>query len=186
MLELQAAPLRQFSVTCPNYYSDLAQDLRSSSLVELPPFSASYFDAFANYCQTVHGKKIPQGYVGSFAVTFEHNVEASRWYAAYLLLRQGEGHLIEEMTRERGIDLVTLRKTLPQFREPLDVPGIVWAPFARVSGVLVEIRQRGPVAFAWSREPAAVHNTLSAVYGPPVFEDKWIAVFRTAHDSAGK
>jgi hypothetical protein len=134
-----------------------------------------------NRDQTLHGKRMPQGYVTSLALLPEHGLAAERWQRAYESLTHGDAApLLREVERD-GIDLVVLRKQMPFVREPGRLHrSVVWVPFRWVRGELVGARQRGHlVEREVPPEVVAVQlAALSARLGPPEYEDASLAVFR--------
>ena len=69
-LELTCVPLRTFRAEASAYLADLAASPTVRTLVELPIYHASSFlNGSYVFHQTLHEKKIPQGYVTALAVS---------------------------------------------------------------------------------------------------------------------
>lgn len=174
-LELSAAPLRSFAHRCSPYFAELAKDPAVDALMELPP-SRGPVGARYNLCQTVHGKKIPEGYVTNLALTRELEGEVLAWNQSLTrLLQHGEDAFVQRL-EERGIDLVVLNKTSPVQRRPVAPDGLlIWQPFGWAARWLIPLRQKGEFEYVSGGERPM--RGLRAALGEPVHEDEMIAVF---------
>ncbi|MFH2003109.1 MAG: hypothetical protein ABIK28_25815 [Planctomycetota bacterium] len=178
--ERMAIPLATFDDPMPACLQELARDKGIHSLVDIPHMGGHASDARSNYLQTVHEKKIPQGYVVELALTGEHFRACAPWSQAQDRLVEGDARPLVALAEQRKIDAILIRKTLWVPRKSvLPQNEIVWAPFVFVHDPLVLIRQQG----AWfvSRAPETLLSTereaLTALVGPPEFEDDEIMVF---------
>ena len=130
--------------------------------------------------QTLHEKKIPQGYVTALAVSEDAAAESRAWLRAQRELVTGNPALLATLVRERGIDRVVLNKHVPRRVRTADGSrAMVWNPCWFARGRLVVDRQLGHL-----RERAvpthaleAQVRALSEALGEPVFEDDAIVVF---------
>jgi hypothetical protein len=174
-LELSAAPLRSFAYRCSPYFAELARDPGVAALMELPP-SGGPVGARYNLCQTVHGKKIPQGYVTNLAVTRQLEGEVLAWNRSLIrTVQHGEDTFLQRL-RQRDIDLVVINKTTPVRRRPVAADGLlIWQPFGWAAKWLIPLRQKGEFEYAPGGERAM--RGLRAALGEPVHEDELIAVF---------
>ncbi len=145
------------------------------SLIELP-LSTGPFAARFNHCQTIHEKKIPDGYVTSLAMSRPLHTEQRAWIRSMTILRENDGRAFRRRLKTRGIDLVVLNKTIAvEITRPNDF-SVIWQPFGRVSGLLMPPRQTGDFVFRPAGEPP-VRSLLREALGDPVHEDDLIVVF---------
>jgi hypothetical protein len=174
-LELSAAPLRNFTQRCSPYFAELAKDPGVAALMELPP-AGGPIEGRYNLCQTIHGKKIPQGYVTNLAITSRLESEVTAWHGSILrTVQRGEDTFLQRL-RERDIDLVVLNKTIPVRRRPVAAEGLlIWQPFGWAAKWLIPLRQAGELEYRPSGDQPM--RRLRAVLGEPVHEDGLIAVF---------
>ncbi len=181
-LELTCVPLQMFQTRCAEYLHRIADASDVASLVELPTHHApSAFDARYNYCQLVHQKKIPQGYVTALAVDETLSRESQAWSRASRRLdREQDARPVARLVEKAGIDRVVLNKAFPRKRKTERERGeIFWKPFFLMRHLLIGERQQGYVEFV-TREPTFVGATvraLRAVFGPPLHEDDEVVVF---------
>ena len=175
ILEFSGAPLRSFSHPCSPYFEGLARNPQVESLIEVPlstgPFAARY-----NYCQTVHEKKIPDGYVTSLAMTRTLHDEQRMWLRSMTRLRGNVSRAFRRGLKARGIDLVVLNKTVAVEREQPDDHSVIWQPFGWIRGQLMPARQTGEFVFRPAGEQR-VQPALREALGDPVYEDDLIVVF---------
>lgn len=180
-LELTCVPLRMFRAEASAYLADLAASPTVRTLVELPTYHASSFlNGRYVFHQTLHEKKIPQGYVTALAVSEDATAESRAWQRAQRELVTGKPGLLATLVRERGIDRVVLNKRIPRRVRTADASSaMVWTPFFFARGRLVVDRQLGHLR-EWD-VPAHVLEAqvraLSEALGDPVFEDDAIVVF---------
>jgi hypothetical protein len=174
-LELSAAPLRSFAQRCSPYFTEIASDPGVDALMELPP-AGGPIEGRYNLCQTIHGKKIPQGYVTNLAVTSRLESEVTAWHESLLRTVQlGEDTFLQRL-REREIDLVVVNKTVPVRRRPVAAERLlIWQPFGWASKWLIPLRQAGELEYRRGGDQAM--RRLRAALGEPVHEDGLIAVF---------
>jgi len=180
-LELTSVPLRTFPVEHSAYLADLAGSPSVRTLVELPVHPASSFlNGRYVFHQTLHEKKIPQGYVTTLAVSEAAAAESRAWLRAQRELGSGNPGLLATLVRERGIDRVVLNKRVPRRVRAADGPrAMLWTPFFFARSRLVADRQLGHLR---DRELpahalAAQVRALSEALGEPIFEDDRIVVF---------
>ena len=179
VLERVNLPLDTFTLETSPYFRTLASRQDVHSLADLPIFGGGTRDARANYHQTLHGKKIPQGLVRGFAAPERQLDRAHVWDGVYRKLEHGDARGLLFYCEARDIDLLVLEKTVPVYREPIAIAeGIVWAPFFRVGPQLVGLRQQGHLRYVPAERFESRRETLIQALGPPEFEDAWIAVFR--------
>jgi hypothetical protein len=175
MLEFNGAPLRSFSHPCSPYFAGLARNPQVESLIELP-LSTGPFAARFNHCQTIHEKRIPDGYVTGLAMTRTLHTEQRAWLRSMTRLRQNGDNAFFRRLKTRGIDLVVLNKTISVERTQPDDHSVIWQPFGRVSDQLLPPRQTG----AFVHRPAGdqpIRSLLREALGDPVHEDDLIVVF---------
>jgi hypothetical protein len=182
-LELACVPLQMFQPECSGYYSTLAETHEVEALIELPVHVApSFLDGRYNFCQTLHGKKIPQGYTTVLAVTPAHTRESRAWFRASRDAIAGNATALRERSQSQGIDRVVLNKRFP-LRRPRseEPPRVLWQPFFLLRHFLIGERQRGYVQDVPLPEPrlAEAIASLSNSFGEPVFEDNHVVVFAT-------
>jgi hypothetical protein len=179
-LELTCVPLRTFRAEASAYLSELAGSPSVRTLVELPTYLASSFlNGRYVFHQTLHEKKIPQGYVTTLAVSEDIAAESRAWLHAQRELVTGNPELLATLVRERGIDRVVLNKRVPRRVPTIDGPRVmVWVPFVFTRSRLVVDRQLGQLRDldVPAHALAAQVRALSDVLGGPVFEDA-IVVF---------
>lgn len=180
-LELTCVPLRMFQPRCSGYFSTLANDPETTTLVELPAHVApSYLDGRYNFCQTVHGKKIPQGYTTVLAVSPGHTRESRAWAQASRSAIAGDAMALREQVHLLGIDRVVLNKQFPRKRPRDRKPKqLLWQPFFLLRHFLIGERQQGyvhDVPLPRARLAGAV-SSLTSAFGDPVFQDDHVVVF---------
>lgn len=175
VLEFNGSPLRQFPYPCSPYLSQIAADPQTGSIIEIPASTGPYAARY-NRCQTVHGKKIPQGYVTNLAMTSELLAEATAWYTSVARRKVAPGVFFERLRRS-GIDLVILNKRVSAPRRPEDRETFIWKPFAWVADWLLPARQTGAFVYRNAANPE-LRSWLEARLGTPVHEDALIVVFR--------
>lgn len=181
-LELRAAPLETFVDPYPPSLAKLARE-EGRVVANLPAFGMDPRAARSNRDQTLHRKRITDGYLTSFAFEDRH-VEATRdWRRAHGRLLSGEPDQLLELARERDVDLFVVYKSFLRAREKeqeLDLEGPIWTPFTWRARALVGIRQRGHLEPA--PRPSDVlereARALGEVCGRPIFEDEAVAVYR--------
>ncbi|MDH3213226.1 MAG: hypothetical protein OEM05_12145 [Myxococcales bacterium] len=176
MWEFSGAPLRSFSLPCSPYFAELARDPQVEALLELP-FAAGAYAARFNYCQTVHEKKIPVGYVTNLAMTRRLLRAQAAWRLRVQQLRESGADGFRRRLKTRGIDLVVFNKTVVVERTPPDDFSVIWQPFGRVRHRLLPPRQTG----AFTYRPVGdrpLRSALHAALGEPLHEDDWIVVFQ--------
>jgi hypothetical protein len=181
-LELTCVPLQMFQTRCAGYLHRVADESDVESLLELPTYRApSFFDARTNYCQLVHQKKIPQGYVTALAVDETLSRESGAWgRASRRLTREQDAKPVARLVANAGIDRVVLNKAFPRRRKTDREPGVLlWKPFFFVRHLLIRERQLGSVEFVLrgSSFLGATVQALSGVFGPPLHEDDEVVVF---------
>lgn len=178
--ELSLAPMNTHAVPVSPLLTQLASS-GAESLVDLPLYGGSPFDARSNHAQTLHGMAIPSGYVTNLALTAEHRANASAWKRADASLDKGDASQVVALMESQDVDLVVLHRTEPVRRRPGAADGrTIWAPFALADAGLVDMRQRGHLEEAPLRRAlwASRRRALVDALGEPVFEDSLIAVFR--------
>ena len=180
-IELTCVPLRTFRIGVSSYLTDLAGAPTVQTLVELPAHhAASYLNGRYVFHQTLHGKKIPQGYVTTLAVPEEAAAASRAWMHAYRTLARGDPRPLAGLVRETGIDRVILNKRVPhRARTPEGSRALLWTPFFFHRDRLVVDRQLGHLRERVVPAPALeiqIH-ALSRVLGEPVFEDEAVVVF---------
>jgi hypothetical protein len=181
LLELCAVPLSTFPREASPWLRDQAHLLPEDSLVELPSFEGSPADALANYHQTMHHKKIPQGYVVDLTLTAAHRDAARQWTRAYEDLVRGDPDPVTALARRQDIGWLVLDKRTPMRRKSLSIDRqILSAPFFLVRRPLLEVRQRGHLVYRPipERMLATASHALEERIGPAEFEDAAIIVFR--------
>jgi hypothetical protein len=180
-LELTCVPLRTFRAEASAYLAELSASPSVRTLVELPTYHASSFlNGRYVFHQTLHEKKIPQGYVTTLAVSEDAAAESRAWLRAQRELVTGNPGLLATLVRERGIDRVVLNKHVPRRVRTADASRtVVWTPFFFARGRLVMDRQLGHLRerVVPTRALEAQVRTLSEALGGPVFEDDAIVVF---------
>lgn len=180
-LELSAVPLQTFHLACSRYAAEVADAPDVRTLLELPTYHAtSYLNGRYVFCQTIHGKKIPQGYVTTLAVPKDVAEESRSWVRAHRALVRGDSVPLVERVRSRGIDRVVLNKRFSRaVRAPEGRRPVLWSPFFFARRDLVLDRQRGYLrerevpAEALARQIRELSRTL----GEPIFEDADVVVF---------
>jgi hypothetical protein len=180
-LELTCVPLRTFPVEHSAYLADLAGSPSVRTLVELPVYLASSFlNGRYVFHQTLHEKKIPQGYVTALAVSEDATAESRAWLRAQRELGTGNPGLLATLVRKRGIDRVVLNKRVPRRVRSADgSSAIIWTPFFFARSRLVLDRQLGNLR-EWdvpAHSLEALVRALSEALGEPIFEDDTIVVF---------
>ena len=180
-LELTCVPLRTFRPESSVYLAQLSGSPSVRTLVELPTYLASSFlNGRYVFHQTLHEKKIPQGYVTALAVSEDAAAESRAWLRAQRELVTGNPGLLATLVRERGIDRVVLNKRVPRRVKTADGSrAMVWTPFWFARGRLVADRQLGHLRERDVPTHAleAQVRALSEALGGPIFEDDAIVVF---------
>jgi hypothetical protein len=151
------------------------------TLVELPVHPAgSFLNGRYVFHQTLHEKKIPQGYVTTLAVSEAAAAESRAWLRAQRELGSGNPGPLAALLRKRGIDRVVLNKRVPRRVRAADGPrAMLWTPFFFARSRLVADRQLGHLR-DWelpAHALAAQVRALSEALGEPIFEDETIVVF---------
>jgi hypothetical protein len=164
MLEFSGAPLRSFSHPCSPHLAELARDPRVESLIELPTATGSRAARY-NHCQTVHEKKIPEGYVTNLAMTHSLLLQERIWIRSVKQLSQPDESTFRRRLKTRDIDLVVLNKTVavPR-RPPQDADSILWQPFGWISDRLLPARQTGAFVF-WPAGDQPIRSALREALG---------------------
>ena len=180
-LELACVPLQTFQPRCSRYFSTLAETPEVETLVELPVHVApSFLDGRYSFCQTVHGKKIPQGYTTILAMGPVHTRESRAWFRASREAIAGDATALRDRVQSVGIDRVVLNKRFPRKRPRDREPKqLLWQPFFFLRHFLIGERQQGyvhDVSPPRARLAGAV-SSLTAAFGDPVFEDDLVVVF---------
>ena len=180
-LELTCAPLRTFRLECAGYYSTLAGNPEVETLVEIPVHLApNYLAARYNLCQTLHGKKIPQGYVTVLAIDERLAREARAWNRASRSAIEGNATAFRNRVQQASIDRVVLNKRFPRRRRrERELHQLLWQPFFFLRHYLIGERQLGyvhDVPLSEKRLARAV-SSLTTVFGAPIFEDDSVVVF---------
>ena len=179
VLERVVLPLDTFTLETSPYFRTLASREDVHSLADLPIFGGDLRDARANYHQTLHGKKIPQGLVQGFAAPERQRERAAVWDRVYRQLEHGDAKGLLFYCEARDIDLLVLEKTAPGPRELVALgKEVIWQPFFLVGHELVRLRQLGHLSYVPVEHFESRRETLVQALGPPEFEDAWIAVFR--------
>jgi len=187
-LERSAIPLETFETPVSSYLRDLSHDDTVSAVVELPPYGGGPAAATSNYFQTLHGKKVTQGYVVNLELGPAHRQASLRWWKAYQALSDGDPGPVVARARATGVDRLILHKATPVIRRPEALDGrTLWSPFAVNGRTLVGLRQRG--LFSERAVPAEridlQRRLLTERLGEPEFEDDAIIVFRSADGGGG-
>ncbi len=129
------------------------------------------------HCQTVHEKKIPDGYVTSLAMSRPLHDEQRMWLRSMTRLRGNDSRAFRRGLKTRGIDIVVLNKTVAVERTQPDDHSVIWQPFGWISDRLLPPRQTG----AFVHRPASdqpIRPLLREALGDPVHEDDLIVVFQ--------
>jgi hypothetical protein len=175
MLEFSGAPLRRFAYRCSPLFAELARDPGVETLIELPLSTGHYAGRF-NYCQTLHEKKIPEGYVTNLAMTPELHRSQGLWRRSVQALRDSRPDEFLARLRTAGIDRVVLNKTVVVPRTPPDAGPVIWQPFGRIHRHLMPPRQTGAFRFGPVGDQP-LRAALQAALGDPLREDESIVVF---------
>ena len=127
--------------------------------------------------QTVHGKRMPQGYVTSLALKSAHRRQAKLWGKADQALSNGNADPIADLCEQFEIDLVVLRKSFVVKRKRrLLNREFIWQPFRFVRADLVGMRQRGHYVERQETRQRLQRRieALSEKLGPPELEDEFM------------
>jgi hypothetical protein len=185
-LELTCVPLGTFETRSSPYWNELAASPTVRSLIELPPYhAASFLNGRYVYHQTLHGKKIAQGYVTALAVSADVAADSRAWLRAYRELLQGDPEPLAKRVREQGIDRVVLNKRVPRrIPEPEGPHALSWRPFVWVRNARIRDRQRGHLREERVPAPvlAVLLRGLARELGEPVYRDDAIVVFAGGTD----
>jgi len=180
-VELTGVPFQRFEYPVSPYFEGVAYAEDVSALIHIPPNPSTALEGRYDYAQTIHRKRMPQGYTTNLALTEPHVEQARGWMEAFRALWDGEGAEFVRRMRSEVVDLAVVHKTAPDGRPPLFQPEtVVWAPFFRVRRELIAPRQMGPLVDA-ALPTVRIENqrrALTKELGPPVFEDDLILVFR--------
>ena len=173
LIEFGGPPLATFDDPAPAYARTAAK-LKGAALIELPASADEMRDpraARSMRAQTIHGKRLVQGYPTDLALGEQHFAQSGRWESVQASLFEGSGTAMREELAREGVELVVLHKTRLVRRPPSDLDGrIVWAPFSLVRRELLPMRQLGGFSLqAWDWTPAALG--LEAQLGPPLYDD---------------
>jgi hypothetical protein len=178
--EFCLAPVETYRLPESPVLEVLARSTETRSLIDLPPFGGSPLDARTNHDQTIHGKKIPGGYVTNLAQTAEHRKNSAEWKRADEALDRGDGAPMARKAADQGIDLVVLHKTVPRRRTAGAIDGTVeWRPFLFARDELLSVRQRGhlEVLPVPRSQLQTRRKALTEVFGAPTHEDDLVVVF---------
>lgn len=183
VVELAPAPLEMHTPERQPVFEALGRDEADLSLVDLPTYGGRSADARTNRDQTVHGKRMAQGYVTSLALGDRHHELGELWHSADRALSAGDATPIAKLCEQLGIDLVVLRKSKVEKRPHRYLHGaVVWQPFRLVREELVPVRQRGHLEEV-DLQPEQLRRriaALTAAVGPSLLEDSSVAVFRVS------
>ena len=185
LAEFGGPPLETFEDPDPAY-ARAAAELAGEALIELPASAGEMRDprsARAMRAQTIHGKRIVQGYATDLALGEQHFAQSRRWESAQASLFEGSGTAMRDELAREGVELVVLHKTRLMRRAPSHLDGrILWAPFSLLRRELLPMRQLGGfTAQAWDWKPAA--RGLEAQLGPALYDDADAQIYarRAAH-----
>ena len=185
LVEFGGPPLATFDDS-PPAYARSAAELEGAALIEIPASAREMRDpraARAMRAQTIHGKRLVQGYATDLALSEHHFAQSRRWESAQASLLEGSGTAMREALAREGVELVVLHKTRLIRRAPSDLDGrIVWAPFSLLRRELLPMRQLGGFsARAWDWTPAALE--LEVQLGPALYDDADAQIYalRAAH-----
>ncbi len=179
-VERLAAPVPMFDPSVSPRIAEIAELESVEVVAHLPPYGGGPAAGRTIHYQTIHGRKVTEGYVVNLALGPEHRDATRDWRQAYARLLQGDALALVDHARSRGVDLLVLHKTVPVVRKPEPVhERVVWAPFVFVHRTLVGLRQRGPVAERRLTDERIDHQraALAEHLGPPVLEDASLMAF---------
>jgi len=188
LAEFGGPPLATFDDP-PPAYARTAAELEGAALIELPASAGEMRDpraARAMRAQTIHGKRLVQGYLIDLALSEHHFAQSRRWESVQASLLEGSGTALREELARQAVELVVLHKTRLIRRAPSDLDGrILWAPFFLLRRELLPMRQLPRFsAQTWDWKPAALE--LEAQLGPALYDDADAQIFalRAAHRDA--
>jgi hypothetical protein len=180
-LELSGAPFERYEVRTSPGLAALRDDATVTAVMELPPEQRHLMNARTNYYQTLHGKKTTLGYTTSTALTPLHDQRLNALLNLHYQLVNGESERLVRLARELRVDRVVHYKSLLQKRpEEESIDGrTLWQPFCFVRRPLLRVRQVGE--FVERPYPARIWAEIEArmthAFGPPLYEDDFMAVF---------
>jgi hypothetical protein len=186
--ETTGIPFSRFTYESPFYLKDLAASSEVTSLLHVPSVPSGYYNKNGRYMffQTLHEKKIPQGYITSLAVTPGHLLQMDRLEQLYNCLVSGNARPILDELQKTKIDLLVIHKTVLGRRKLLvNTQKTLWAPFFTLREKLVRSRQLGPYFSIPLPEHSIeiMKNALEKELGEPLHEDSKILVFKVPYHS---
>jgi hypothetical protein len=180
-VELSGVPFQRFEYPVSPYFEGVASAKDISALIHIPPNPSTALEGRYDYAQTIHRKRMPQGYTTNLALTEPHVEQARSWMEALRALWDGDGTVLVRRMRSEAVEIAVVHKTVPGSRPPMfQRETVVWAPFFRVRRELVAPRQTGPLIDR-TLSTALIEiqrRALTKELGPPIFEDDLILVFR--------
>lgn len=185
-LELNGAPYSLRPQRHSTALAALAADEQVDSVVNLPVVSAGA-TAWWNSEQLLHRKNIVGGYVTNLAISREHKALDVRWKSAGRAFDSGAANQFRRVVAEQNVDAVILQKQVCELISQGLVDGkMFWAPYTFVARELMDQRLTSPLQLV-DVPPALLakrREQLSELYGEPILEDEYVAVFRTIRASA--
>ena len=183
LLALERAPLPAATYEIPTspYLATIAADPDVEVVLDLPPQGYESQAARRNFLQTLHNKKIIEGYATNLALSSAHAEAAKAWKNANQRLTDKKPGPVLKLARETGIDLIVLHRTEPKPRERETFPAsTIWTPFCFARQKLLAIRQQGPFleSALLGSKFTSMRRTLREELGSPIHVDDQIVVFR--------